>query len=203
MIVNVDVKGINVVAKRLGATRKNVTVARARAIRATLKHVRMLVRRDAAKALKVPQKVLNKRLVTTKIKNTDAAGKLWAGTWDISPFALGAPSSDLKTKAIKVGSRTYRGAFMKPIFTSEPNIWIRLRSKYYKPDLYPASRKHSGAGSLPASLRHKFPVVKAAIRVDDTMATVFAREEKDIKDFFDRQLQSQINYAVNIEGALR
>lgn len=199
MNVSVNIRGIDGVINGLGVFGREATVARARAIRSTLKWVRTRVRRDAAKQLKVPQKVLNKRLVTSKVKNTDASGKLWAGTWDISPFALGSPASNIRTRVIQVGNRRYKGAFVKPIFTSEPNIWMRKRSKNYDANLYPPSRT-GGGNSIPAELRHKFPVVKAAIRVDDTMAAVFQRDADEIREQFSKNLRKEINYALNIEG---
>lgn len=200
MNVAIDIRGIDGVTRNLGLYGKAVTTARARAIRDTLRTVRASVRRDAAAALKVPQRVLQSRLVTSKVSNTDDSGKLWAGTWDISPFAIGAPRSSIRSRVIQVGSRKYVGAFMKPIFSSEPNIWIRKNSKNYRADLYPPARNGSGGSSLPAELRHKFPVVKASIRIDETMARVFERDEERIREVFAKNLRRQINYALNIEG---
>jgi hypothetical protein len=199
MKVSVSIKNVSKVTASLRATPLQLQKATARAIRGTLSSIRTEIKRAAAKELKVPQKVLTPRLLTSTVRNTDTSGKLWAGTWMISPFALGRPSSNIKSRVLKVGRRSYIGAFMKPIFTAEQNIWIRLNSRHYRPDLYPRLGK-SGSGAVPANLRHKFPVVRAMIEVEPTMAKAFLGDAEKMRMMFYKRLDREINFAVKLEG---
>jgi hypothetical protein len=157
------------------------------------------VKRDAAKDLKVPQKAITSRLYTSKITNRDAEGKLWAGTWDISPFKIKAPRQT-KRGVGSIAGRKYTGAWIGAVYGKPESIWIRKRSKYYTPDLYPQKRK-KGTGSVPDELKHRFPVVKAAIPIEDIMEKVFDRDDKDIRKRFEDRLQAQINFALRLEAA--
>jgi hypothetical protein len=80
--MNVDVKitGVPAVQQALGSTARRVAIAQSRAIRGTLSWVKTRIRREGAKALNVPQKALTPRLITSRVKNGDTSGKLWAGT---------------------------------------------------------------------------------------------------------------------------
>ena len=57
-----------------------------------------------------------------------------------------------------------------------------------------------GGQPVPASLRHRFPLAKAAIEVEPTMAVVFQRDESEIRAEFNKRLRREINFALNIEG---
>jgi hypothetical protein len=175
--------------------------ATARAIRDTQRFARTLVKRDIAKNLGVPQKAINKRLVTPKISNRDIEGKVWAGTWDISPFALGTPSqSEQGVRGIP--KRNYKGAFLARVFSQElgvGNIWIRLKSRHFDPKLYPYD-KRKNRGSVPDELKHRFPVVKASIPAEEAMTKAFDQDEEQIRQRFLDRLSHQADYILKKGG---
>lgn len=199
MRIEANIKGIPGVRKYLLVSGQQVAVARTRAIRETLKSVRTKIKKEAAKVLKVPQKALTPRMFISKLKNGEAKGKLWAGTWYISPYAIGKPSQG-KTGVTGVRGRRYRGAFLKKIYGGQENIWIRRSSKRFDANLYPGRRGKAGSNSLPAGLRGRFPVVKAAIPIEEAMGKTFDRNENEIRQDFYRKLRREINYALHIEG---
>lgn len=198
MKIDVKVTGILQVRKFLGNTDRQVIIAQSRAIRGTLSAIRTLIRRDAAKSLGVAQKHLQKRLLTSTVKNGDTSGYLWAGTWQLSPYAIGKPSQRPKG-VIGVPRRSYVGAFTKSIFGPMENIWIRKASKHYRPELYPGGGRRS-SGSVPQQLRGRFPIIRAMVEVEPTMEQVFDRDAAVIRAEFDKRLRKEINFALNIEG---
>lgn len=192
MRIDANIKGIPEVRKYLLVSGQQVAVARTRAIRETLKSVRTKIKKEAAKVLKVPQKALTPRMFISKIKNGDAKGKLWAGTWWISPYVIGKPRQS-KTGVTGVRGRRYRGAFLKKIYGEQENIWIRQGSKHFDIRLYPAGKRK------PVSNK-RFPVVKAAIPIEEAMGKTFDRNENEIRQDFYKKLRREINYALKIEG---
>jgi len=176
---------------------KKATVAQARAIRDTLRWVRTRVKRDAAAELAVRQKDIASRVLTSSVTNASTQGHLWAGLWNLSPYKLGQPSYNPMV-GVEVGNRQYMGAFLARIYSGQENIWIRKRSDFYDPALYVHGGR--GAGSTPRHLRHRFPVVKGTVRIDEAMAKVFERDEPEIKEYFAKRMAAQLNYAFGIEG---
>jgi hypothetical protein len=199
MNVNVKITGVSALQASLGNTARRVGIAQSRAIRDTLSWTRTRVRRDAAKQLKVPQRALQSRLLTSTVRNGDTTGKLWAGTWMISPFAVGKPRQGKSGGVVGVPGRRYVGSFLFNVYGGLHNIWIRLRSKHYTKELYPGSGRRS-SGSVPEHLRHRFPVVKAAIEVEPTMAGVFDRDEVEIRHHFDKRLKHHVTRALDSGG---
>lgn len=200
MNVSVNVRGIPEAKRYLAGNERKIAVATTRAIRDTLKYTRTRIKREAAKALKVPQKVLTSRLFISKIKNGESKGKLWAGTWNISPLVLGPVASGRKSRVIQVGRYRYPGAFYERVYGSRPDIWIRLSSKHFDKALYPGGRKKAGTNTLDPELRGRFPVAKAAISIEEAMGKTFDRNEDEIRQEFYKKLRKEINYAINIEG---
>jgi hypothetical protein len=185
----------------LGSTARRITIAQSRAIRGTLAVVKTRIKRAGAKALSVPQKSLTPRLITSRIKNGDTSGKLWAGTWMLSPYAVGKPAQG-KSGVTGVRGRRYRGAFIGRVYPQQldkDQVWIRIKSRHFDPKLYPGQARRS-SGSVPAELRHRFPLAKAAIEVEPTMSVVFQRDESEIRAEFNKRLRREINFALNLEG---
>jgi hypothetical protein len=119
----------------------------------------------------------------------------------LSPYAVGKPAQG-KSGVTGVRGRSYRGAFIGRVFPQQldkDQIWMRVKSRHFDPKLYPGKARKS-SGSLPASLRHRFPLAKAAIEVEPTMAVVFQRDESEILAEFDKRLRREINFALNLEG---
>lgn len=192
MRVNVHVRGVASVSRWLSLLPADMRIAQARAIRDTLRHAKTLIKRDAAKELRVPQKALKNRIITEKISNKDTEGRLWGGVWDINPMVFGRATQG-KSGVIGIPGRRYVGAFLGAVYGGVDSIWIRKRSKHFDPKLYPTKRRKS-LGDVPASLGNRFPVVKAGIDIEAGMERVFDRDEKPIANHFKKRLEAQVKY---------
>lgn len=176
---------------------RQLELARARALRKTSSWLRGQVRKSAAKSLKIPQKSIADRFFLDRVRPGDIEATLWIGTWNVSPYSLGRP---VQNKAgVRAGRRGYRGAFLGEIYSGREGVWIRKRSKHYDPELYPTVRKRS-TGGVPPELRHRFPVVRAAVKIDKILEQVIKRDWREIEERFQRTLRQEINYEVNVRG---
>jgi hypothetical protein len=198
MDITVRIDGLKEFQAEMAAWPRETHIATSRAIRKTLKWVNTRIKRDAAKDLKVPQKALTGRLKISTVRNGETSGKLWAGTWNISPFNIGNPVQGL-SGVTGIRGRRYRGAFLAKIYTVRQNIWIRLHSKHYDPLLYPARSLRRIKKELPAELRGRFPVVKVSIPIEPTMQSVFDRDEEEIQNEFYKKLTHELNYELRVK----
>lgn len=176
--------------------------ARARALRKAGKHMSVEIKRSAAKKLRVPQKSIADRFYLSKVDQNSDAVNLWIGAWGISPYSLATPvQTETGVMVPASPGRSYPGAFLAAIYSGKEQIWIRKKSKHYSPALYPVvGKKH--AGSVPSELRHRFPVVRAAIPFDDAVLASMHRDVlKGIEEFFQKTLLAEINYEVAVKGA--
>lgn len=195
--VEYDQARIAALAAGLVAMPRQLEFARARALRKTGNYVRTQIKKEAAKLLRIPQKSMAKRFYLDRVRPGDVESTLWIGTWNIDPHSLGAVSSTIKGRVITAGNKKYRGAFYEQIYSNKFKIWIRKRSKHYSPELYPVSRRKN-QGSVPPELRHRFPVVRAAVPIDGVLQKVVRRDEKEIAARFQKTLLQEINYEVNV-----
>lgn len=196
--VSFDQAKIDALSRGLVAMPRQLQFARARALRKTGGWVRNEVKKLAAKQLRIPQKSIADRFYLTRIKPTDDVAKLWIGTWNVSPYALGKPVQS--GFGVRVNKRSYRGAFLGKVYNAQEKIWIRKRSKHYDPELYPVVRKRSAGAGVPPELRHRFPVVRAAIPIDAALDLVIKRNWQEIETRFRKTLVQEINYEVNVRG---
>jgi hypothetical protein len=198
MKITLEMDKLSGLQSLLVAGNANVQKAGTRAIKSTLLYIQGLVKKDAAAELNVPQKALTKRMFISNIKNGDQQGRFWAGTWNVSPFVFGPPIQ-ASQGVFDARGMQYAGAFIKRIFGYE-NIWIRLRSKFYDPNLYPGHRNKPATNTLPRELNSKFPVAKASIEIIDAIEKVFRQDEENIRYEFDKRLRAEVNFALNVEG---
>lgn len=185
--------------ERIEATPAQVVRARASALRKMRKRIETMVKRAAAKELRMPQKVLGRRFYSDPVKRTDEVLKVWIGTHPVSPFSLGKVrpyGKPGKTGGVKAGRRTYRGAFIAAIYSSRDKVWIRKSSKHYSPELYP-TRKRAGDRGL-GELRGRFPVVRAAVPIDEVVGKVVSQHEGIILAEYRNVFVQDLNYFANI-----
>jgi hypothetical protein len=87
---------------------------------------------------------------------------------------------------------------MAKIYTSRDHVWIRVHSPHYSADLYP-TRYRPGDRGL-GELAGRFPVVRAAVPIDDTIRSVVGDMEKDFSADFEKTFFGELNYFANIRG---
>ena len=188
----------------LGATDKEAEAARTSTLRKIRKRIETRVKRQAAKKLRIPQRAIGDRFFSNRIEPGDDVLKLWIGTWNLSPFSIGMPTAygvPGKSGGVRVGRRTYPGAFLGRIYSGQTKVWIRLGSKHFSRDLYP-TRYRPGDRFGDPSLRGRFPVVRAAVPIDGVIEEVLDQEGDAIAADFERVFFQELNYQVNVKGDL-
>lgn len=201
--VLVDRSVIREAALLFGATAGQVERARASALRKMRRRIETAVKQRAAKQLRMPQKAIDGRFYSEQVKQGDRALKVWIGTYAVSPFKLGSVSSygvPGKTGGVRAGRRTYRGAFLAKIYSGTRKVWIRLHSSHYSPELYPTKYRRGDRGLGDLGLRGRFPVVRAAVPIDEVLMQVVNEYGPDIVTDFERLFQQELNYQTNVRG---
>jgi len=195
--IQIDQSALKEVIQRFQSTPEQMEMARASALRKMRTRIETPIKREAAKALRIPQKALKPRFYSSKVKRGDDELKVWIGTQPMSPFQIGNVrpyGKPGKTGGVKAGRRTYRGAFLASIYAGRQKVWIRLSSKHYQPDLYPTSKGGSSSRS------ERFPVIRAAVVIDEVMEQVVERDGNEILSQFERVFLQELNYYTNVRG---
>lgn len=201
LAIEVDQKGLEVMAKAIAATEDQVVISRTRALRKTQKEVETFIKRYVAKAERIPQRAIADRFFSEKVAPGDDTASVWIGAWAVDPFSLGSPTAYGRvgvSGGVKVGrGRNYTGAFLAQIYTDQQKVWIRLKSKHYSPAIYPA---HYRPGDRGLSRNNRFPVVRAAIPIDKHVEKVLAQNESYFASVFEKKFEQEFNYEVLVKG---
>lgn len=201
LALDIDQEMLERRADLAGATDQQLRAAITSALRKMETRVETRIKRRAAKTLRIPQRSLENRFFSKSIQPGDSELKVWIGTWHLSPFAIGSPrtyGTPCRSGGVKVGGRTYPGAFLAKIYTVEEKVWIRLSSKHYSPELYPTKYRPGDRGL--GGDKSRFPVVRAAVPIDDVMRDVIEQEGPQILQEFDKVFLAELNYQVNVKG---
>ncbi len=198
---DVDTSVFDRVIGRIDATTGQIEQARTSALRKMRSRFETMVKKAAAKKLRMPQKAISDRFFSNRIEPGDDELRLWVGTWAVSPFSIGSVSLygvPGKTGGVKAGRRTYRGAFLASIYTGQEKVWIRLHSQHYAPELYPTQHRPGDNGL--AGMRGRFPVVRAAVPIDEVIAGVLEQEGDAMLAEFEKVFAQELNYYANVKG---
>ncbi len=181
---------------------EQVELARASALRKTAAWLRTRIKREVAKAHRVPQKSIADRFFISRVPRGGERVTLWIGTWNIDPFSVGTPAQT--RTGVKVGRRSYRGAFLARIYTAREKVWIRLRSKHYDPDRYPTMHRSGNRGALTdPRYKYRFPVVRAAIEISDDVERFAEKYQDEIDSEFVKKMRQELNYQTRVKGIFR
>ena len=190
--IDIDRKAI----ERMAAVAEASEAARLSALRKVRVPIRDAIKKQAAKDLRIPQYSIDDRFYYSDVPEGAEEMKVWIGTWAVSLFSAGQPK---QTKAgVTVGRLRYPGAFISRIYSAREQVWIRLHSPHYSPELYP-TRYRPGDRGL-ADLRGRFPVVRAAIKIDEIVAKVLEREGEVFRRRFMEIFAHELNYYTNVKG---
>lgn len=201
--VEIDRAAIHNLVNEVGATPKQVDQAVSSALRKMRRRTETAIKRQAAQQLRVPQKALGRRFVSDPVRQGDAVLKIWIGTYALSPSDIGSPRSygvPGKSGGVRAGRRTWRGAFLASIYTPRDEVYIRLRSKHFSPDLYPTGKRVGGIRDIKAGGSSRYPVVRVMVPVDDVIERVVDNYHPEIRADFEKILGQELNYYTNVRG---
>jgi len=198
----IDIGVNNVALERMAAdfaaTPQQIEMARGRALRETAKWVRRVSLRNAARKLRIPQKSLQYRFYLSKIPRGASEAELRIGTLPIPVSRVGNPRQS--AKGTKVGRLPFfRGAFIGEIYSSQEKVWIRKGSPHYDPARYPVIRQNRPSTLRPGA-SGRFPVVRAAVPIDDVVEKTADDLEGLLPGRFEHEFGRALNYEVNIKG---
>ena len=198
--IDFDQARLEAAAEGLNGTKEQIEAARARALRKTGQRFSTAVKREVAKRERIPQKAIADRFFISRVAKGGDEVSIWIGTFNVDPFSIGKPSQT--GAGVRVGRRSYQGAFLATIYTAREKVWIRLRSPHYSPDLYPVKKQHHAGyrGNLSASQFSRFPVVKAAIPIEETVKSVADKQEGEMGEEFLKIFKQELNYELFIKG---
>jgi len=183
------------------ATAEQIEKARLSTMRKMGKRIETIVKRQVGKALRIPQKSIENRFFAESLNPGDEALKVWIGTWSLSPFSIGTPSVyglPGKSGGVRAGNyRNYPGAFMAKIYANRDQIWIRLGSPHFSAEMYPTRHRPGDRGL--GELRGRFPVVRAAVPIDNAIRSVLDTHKDEFLVDFGKVFSGELNYFVNIK----
>lgn len=195
--IHIDETIFDRLGEMVGATEDQISAARTSALRKMRSRTETHIKRRVAKTLGIPQRVLTGRFFSRALEAGDDTLKVWIGAWNVSPSAIGTPKiygKPGKSGGVRVGRRSYPGAFVAKIYSNEAKIWIRLRSKHFDPALYPTAVASGGNGG-----GGRFPVVQAAIPIEAVVKDVLDQDSPLIEADFEKLFINELNYQVNVK----
>lgn len=175
---------IRAVLEQIAATPKQARQATRRALDRLGKHMQTVVRRDAARRLRLPQKSIKGRILNHLSRSRDAV-TIWAGVNRLGLSAFGAPRQT--RTGVKVGRLPeFRGAFVGRGKLAGRGVFIRFRSPHFDPARYRTPKK-SDARTITRAL---------GVPIEDEVRAAFAAGESDFRQFFGRAFQGELARAM-------
>lgn len=194
--IDIDQKALERMTAVSEATERQIEAARLSALRKVRAPIRDAIKKQASRDLRIPQYSIDDRFYYSDVPEGAEEMKVWIGTWAVSLFSAGQPKQN--KVGVSVGRLRYPGAFISRIYSANEQVWIRLHSKHYNPELYPTRHRPGDRGL--EELRGRFPVVRAAIKIDAIVARVLEREGEGFRQKFMQIFAHELNYQVNIKG---
>ncbi|MEG9862938.1 MAG: phage tail protein [Flavobacteriales bacterium] len=144
-----------------------------RAVRKTHKWLQRQIITGIAKEILVGQKHVKPRIYSD-FDNKTLTGKVWVGLNPISARRAGEPRQT--SLGAKAGKYFFPGAFVVRIKNGPANVFKRVG-------------------------RERLPIKREMIDIDVPGRLVLHRLENQVKQYFNRRLNEEINYALNVETA--
>lgn len=194
--IEIDDRDVDRVLDQFHAEAEKVERARTRALRKTGYWFRNQVLREAAKALRIPQRSMKNRFYLSRVGREDEEVTLTIGVLPVPAFRLATPRQT--PRGTRVGRRFYEGAFVGKVYNNVEKVWIRKGSRHYDPEKYPTIRRAGDRFEDP-SLRGRFPVVRAAVPIDEVVEKVATKQKMSIANRYLTLLERELNYEVNVK----
>lgn len=153
------------------ATPKQLALAGQRAIKKTMRWLKVRIARELSQSLAISQKVLTPRFsLSTVGTGLDATTILWLGVNSMPAEMLG--NARQTRRGVTVGKRKYEGAFYRRVYGDRSRVWRRKGTS-------------------------RLPVQAEVVEISDQASEVFKRFQTRIPAEFQRILQQELNYVVN------
>ena len=146
---------------------KAAATAHRRAINKTLGWLRTHIARAVSRQERIAVAAVRQRLRSYPVSGGASSGKLWFGLNAIESSRIGRARQT--SSGVSVAGRRYQGAFLKKVYGSKPDIWIRTASKHFNADDYPDSTVSAGRGASSgwvAENGDRFPLAKAKVSLE-------------------------------------
>jgi hypothetical protein len=182
----------------LDRTSRAVKTAIKRAVRKTLNALRTQILRQVSRDSGMTQKKL-RQYQRVHISLRDNDGLLWVGLNPVPLHETGRVSWSRKRGGARVRGKTYAGSFYRPVYGSQPKVWIRSARNRQEghPGYHPKRRRYSAA---PGGLnRGRFPVELLGAPLEDSADKLDARIEQFARDRFRKHLAHELEYALEHE----
>ncbi|MDE1465926.1 hypothetical protein [Spartinivicinus poritis] len=177
---------------------KLVNKAVRRAMRKTARWLKTRMARELASQMGVAQKGLKNRFILSTVgKGKNQKYSFWLGTYPLAAEEAGK-ARNLKKKGVAVKKYRFAGAFYKNVYGSKKHVWIRTtrnRAAGYS-SVSPVSQTPA---NVPSHLKGRFPVERIGIEIDPIAAELFRRYQSRVNVQFNRILEQELHYALNIE----
>ncbi|MBU2708828.1 hypothetical protein KCM76_22735 [Zooshikella marina] len=174
---------------------KLFTKAVQRAMRKTARWLKTRMARELAKQMGVVQKGLKSRFIlSTEGKGKNQKFIFWLGTYPLAAEMAGKPRNT--KKGVSVKKHRFVGAFYKQVYGSSQHVWIRSQRNTRYSLVRPSS---STPGNVPKRLSGRFPVERLGIEIDPIAVELFKRYERRVNSQFNRLLEKELNYVLNVE----
>ncbi len=176
---------------------KDVEKARARALRKTSKWFGGVILRAVAKKERMPLRALQNRVFVHAVKPGASSAFVFIGTAPVDATRIGSPVQN--RQGVRLGRQSFRGAFLGRIYSGKTKVWIRQGSKFYDPARYPTRHRAGdrGASSDPG-LMGRFPVVRAAVPINETVYEAADRLAGEVGARFMTDFRHELNYEANV-----
>ncbi|PMZ92719.1 MULTISPECIES: hypothetical protein [unclassified Pseudomonas] len=146
---------------------KAAAAAHRRAINKTLGWLRTHIARAVSRQERIAVAAVRQRLRSYPVNGGAMSGKLWFGLNAIESSRIGRARQT--GSGVSVAGRRYQGAFLKQVYGSKPDIWIRTASKHFDADDYPDSTVSSGrepSSGWVTENGSRFPLAKAKVSLE-------------------------------------
>lgn len=191
MSLALDTSASKKIAEAMLATEKQVQKATRRALVTVAKTASTSVKKEVSVATGISQKRLGVR-VQTKRESEDEI-LIWFGANPVDVASLGKIKKN--TRSMGAGRIMRRGAF-KATLGSVPKIFIREASKNYTQGADGFGDTRYGEGMD----KGRFPLRRAVVHIADEVEQAMDDMEIDIQSLFDKRMQAELNYEINVAG---
>lgn len=171
--------------------REVVPQATATALNKTINKVRTLSVRELSSRLKIPQKVLKKRLIIPRSAKASPRRLTASVIGLLLDVRLSDVSPGRQTKAgVTVRGEAYKGAFRAKLPSGQDGVWRRSESAHLS----------SGRDSKGRPRKNRLPIEAVKFRINPPAEQVVEKNIRASDEYWRKTLEHEINYRLTRKG---